>query len=194
MKTKIDVKFRIRPQRVKNATEGLEVQSGGKHLVTMRVVFNSLRMEFSTGYHVNAKNRVIFLSMDELKILENYQIPEEKTYLIYTRDVFLFMCFTGLRYSDVTNLRRCDIYDDRIEITTAKTYEALVINLNKYSSSILKKYEDTEFKRDAALPVVSNQKMNKNLHEFSLYHFKSDPKYNSWIDIQLTADFPSCLQ
>lgn len=25
--------------------------------------------------------------------------------------------------------------------------------------------EDTEFKRDAALPVVSNQKMNKNLHE-----------------------------
>ena len=56
MKTKVDVKFRIRPQRVKNATEGLEVQSGGKHLVTMRVVFNSLRMEFSTGYHVNAKN------------------------------------------------------------------------------------------------------------------------------------------
>lgn len=121
MKTKVDVKFRIRPQRVKNATEGLDVQSGGKHLVTMRVVFNSLRMEFSTGYHVNAKNRVIFLSMDELKILENYQIPEEKTYLIFTRDVFLFMCFTGLRYSDVTNLRRCDIYDDRIEITTAKT-------------------------------------------------------------------------
>ena len=26
MKTKVDVKFRIRPQRVKNATEGLEVQ------------------------------------------------------------------------------------------------------------------------------------------------------------------------
>ena len=93
------------------------------------------------------------------------QIPEEKAHLIYTRDVFLFMCFTGLRYSDVANLKRCDIRDDRIEITTAKTYEALVIDLNKYSRSILKKYEETEFKRGAALPLISNQKMNKNLHE-----------------------------
>ena len=154
--------------------KGLANNTINKDIVILKVV---IRWALNKKYHNNlafenfkldlksAKNRVIFLSMKELKRLEDYQIPEEKAHLIYTRDVFLFMCFTGLRYSDVANLKRCDILDDRIEITTAKTYEALVIDLNKYSRSILKKYEETEFKRGAALPLISNQKMNKNLHE-----------------------------
>ena len=33
-------------------------------------------------------------------------IPKEKKYLERVRDVFMFQCFTGLRYSDVENLKR----------------------------------------------------------------------------------------
>ena len=81
------------------------------------------------------------------------------------RDVFLFQCYTGIRYSDLANLRRCDIHDDFIEITTIKTVDSLRIELNTHSKAILKKYEPFEFQDGKALPVVSNQKMNDYLHE-----------------------------
>ena len=49
----------------------------------------------------------------------------------------LFCCFTGLRYSDVHNLKKSDIRDGYIEITTVKTAERLIIELNNHSKAIL---------------------------------------------------------
>ncbi len=107
---------------------------------------------------------IIFLTRKEQEQLRDYQIPDSKQYLERVRDVFAFYCFTGLRYSDVYNLRRSDIKDDHIEITTIKTTDHLKIELNKHSRSILEKYKDIPFKNDKALPVISNQKMNDYLN------------------------------
>ena len=109
--------------------------------------------------------KVIFLTWEELNQLKNYQIPETKQYLERVRDVFLFCCFTGLRYSDVHNLKKSDIRDGYIEITTVKTAERLIIELNNHSKAILDKYKDVEFEGHKALPVISNQKMNDYLKE-----------------------------
>jgi len=109
--------------------------------------------------------KVIFLTWEELNKLKNYQIPETKQYLERVRDVFLFCCFTGLRYSDVHNLKKSDIRDGFIEITTVKTAERLIIELNNHSKAILDKYKDVEFEGHKALPVISNQKMNDYLKE-----------------------------
>ena len=81
------------------------------------------------------------------------------------RDVFLFCCFTSLRYSDVRNLKRSDVKSDHIEVTTVKTADSLSIELNKYSKAILEKYKDIHFENHMALPVISNQKMNDYLKE-----------------------------
>ena len=108
---------------------------------------------------------MIFLTWEELNKLKNYQIPETKQYLERVRDVFLFCCFTGLRYSDVHNLKKSDIRDGYIEITTVKTAERLIIELNNHSKAILDKYKDVEFEGHKALPVISNQKMNDYLKE-----------------------------
>ena len=80
-------------------------------------------------------------------------------------DVFLFCCFTSLRYSDVRNLKRSDVKSDHIEVTTVKTADSLSIELNKYSKAILEKYKDIHFENHMALPVISNQKMNDYLKE-----------------------------
>ena len=72
-----------------------------------------LRWSLQKGFHKNAQfevfrpkfkktqRKVIFLTKKEIKKLENYKIPETKLYLYRVRDVFLFCCYTGLRYSDV---------------------------------------------------------------------------------------------
>ena len=138
-----------------------------------------LRWSFKKGYNTNSaydtfnpklKNtskKVIFLTWDELTKLREYQIPSQKQYLERVRDVFLFCCFTGLRYSDVFNLRRSDIKENHIEITTVKTADSLIIELNNHSKAILEKYKDIAFQDQKVLPVISNQRMNTYLKELA---------------------------
>ena len=107
------------------------------------------------------------MTWEELTKLREFEIPPAKQSLDRVRDVFLFQCFTGLRYSDVYNLRRSDIKEDHIEVTTIKTSDSLVIELNKHSKAILEKYQDVVFEHDKALPVITNQKMNEYLKELA---------------------------
>ena len=111
--------------------------------------------------------KVIFLTSDELNKLREYKIPEAKQYLDRVRDVFLFTCYSSLRYSDVNNLRRSDIKAEHIEVTTVKTADSLIIDLNDHSKAILNKYKDIPFENDKALPVISNQRMNDYLKELA---------------------------
>ena len=115
----------------------------------------------------NTTKKVIFLNQGELTKLREYQIPPTKQYLERVRDVFLFQCFTGLRYSDVFNLKRSDIKDNHIEITTVKTADSLSIELNDHSRAILNKYKDMPFESHKVLPVITNQRMNDYLKELA---------------------------
>ena len=112
----------------------------------------------------NATKRVIFLTQEEMEKVETLEIPEKHASLEAVRDVFLFSCYTGLRYSDVYNLTWDDIHDGKIEIVTVKTADRILIELNNKSQAILDKYADIRFPDKKVLPVLSNQKMNKKLH------------------------------
>lgn len=138
-----------------------------------------LRWAFKKGVHQNnaydsykpklksTQKKIIFLTWDELNRFREFKIPSNKQALERVRDVFLFQCFTGLRYSDVFNLRRSDIKGDHIEVTTVKTSDSLIIELNNHSKAILNKYKDVAFEDDKVLPVITNQKMNDYLKELA---------------------------
>lgn len=138
-----------------------------------------LRWAFKKGLHQNnaydsykpklksTQKKIIFLTWEELNKLREFEIPAAKQALDRVRDVFLFQCFTGLRYSDVFNLRKSDIKGDHIEVTTVKTSDSLIIELNKHSKAILDKYKDVAFEDDKVLPVITNQKMNDYLKELA---------------------------
>ena len=138
-----------------------------------------LRWAFKKGLHQNnaydsykpklksTQKKIIFLTWEELNKLREFEIPAAKQALDRVRDVFLFQCFTGLRYSDVFNLCRSDIKGDHIEVTTVKTSDSLIIELNKHSKAILDKYKDEAFEDDKVLPVITNQKMNDYLKELA---------------------------
>lgn len=138
-----------------------------------------LRWAFKQGVHQNnaydtykpklksTQKKIIFLTWDELTKLREFEIPANKQALERVRDVFLFQCFTGLRYSDVFNLRRSDVKGEHIEVTTVKTSDSLIIELNNHSKAILYKYKDVAFEDDKVLPVITNQKMNDYLKELA---------------------------
>ena len=138
-----------------------------------------LRWAFKKGLHQNnaydsykpklksTQKKIIFFTWEELNKLREFEIPAAKQALDRVRDVFLFQCFTGLRYSDVFNLRKSDIKGDHIEVTTVKTSDSLIIELNKHSKAILDKYKDVSFEDDKVLPVITNQRMNDYLKELA---------------------------
>lgn len=113
----------------------------------------------------STQKEVIFLTAEELKTLMAYDIPKKKEHLDRVRDAFLFCCYSGLRHSDLYNLRRCDVHEDYISITTVKTAHSLRIELNDMTKAILAKYQHIPYKDDKALPVLSNQKMNDYLKD-----------------------------
>lgn len=136
-----------------------------------------LKWALNKGYHNNITFRsfkpklkkvaktVVFLNWPELEQLKNYEIPKAKEYLERVRDVFLFCCYSSLRYSDVFQLKKSDVKGNMIDLISIKTGEKLMIDLNKYTKAILEKYGDVHFKNDKALPVISNQRMNEFLRE-----------------------------
>ena len=146
-----------------------------------------MKWALNQGYHTNnaydrfkprykkPEKPIVFLTIEELKKLAAIEIPTEKQYLERVRDVFFFCCWTGLRHSDVYNLRKSNIKKDHIELTTIKTSDTLRIDLNKHSRVILAKYADVVFPNGKVLPVISNQKMNDYLKELGILAELTEP-------------------
>ena len=111
------------------------------------------------------QRKVIYLTKEEIARVRDLELSEAQAYLDPIRDIFLFCCFSGLRHSDVNNLRRSDIKGDHIEVTTVKTADSISIELNKVTRDILEKYKDTPFKDNKALPNYTNQAMNRDIKE-----------------------------
>lgn len=104
---------------------------------------------------------VIFLNTEELMTLYNFDFKSDR--LSKVRDFYCFGCFTGLRFSDIQNLKPSNINDDYIKLNIKKTKQTdHVIPLNKFSQGILDKYKDTPFE---PLPSISSQKLNKYIKE-----------------------------
>ncbi len=103
------------------------------------------------------ENEVIFLTEEELMTLYNFKLDDDR--LARVRDVFVFQCFTGPRYSDILSLKKEDIRAGTWNLRQQKTKNINQIPLNKYAISILAKYPVNN------LPVISNQKMNNYIKE-----------------------------
>ena len=114
------------------------------------------------GVSVDSRE-IIYLSQDELRQLQDFSFQPMQEALERVRDVFLFQCFTGLRYSDVAKLKRSDVKKGIVHVITKKTVDGLRIELNKHSQAIIDKYKDFNFPNDKVLPVISNEKMNAHL-------------------------------
>jgi integrase len=144
--------------------------TSAKQMSTLKTLLNYARTIYKINvnpdyrdYKVARKDsdfEVITLTNDEFQTLYEFDLSNHKK-LAQVRDVFCFSCATGLRYSDLAQLKREHIRDDAIKMTAAKTSQRLEIPLNRFSAAILKKYETMH----RPLPIISNQKTNDYLKE-----------------------------
>lgn len=124
-------------------------------------------------YNFKLKRQVIdreFLTKEEIiKIMEKgFTIPRMEQ----VRDIFLFSCYTGLSYSDVSKLTSNDIIigvdgTQWIKVKRTKTKSLSSIPLLTVPEEIIKKYKNFENPKGTLLPVFSNQKTNSYLKEIA---------------------------
>jgi integrase len=163
----IDFQFFERFQGFLIKERGLNNTTVAKQLSTVKTFLNYAKargIAISSNYRDFKIKRepleVIALTNDEFETLYKLDLQSNKR-LSGVRDVFCFSCVTGLRYSDLAQLKREHIKTDEIKLTIKKTKELLTIPLTHYSIEILKKYAD----QSRPLPIISNQKMNQYLKE-----------------------------
>lgn len=88
------------------------------------------------------------------------------------RDIFLFSCYTGLAYADVSKLTADDIVkgidgNQWIKIKRTKTKTLSSIPILTVAEKLIEKYEDLKSPTGKLLPVYSNQRMNSYLKEIA---------------------------
>ncbi len=110
----------------------------------------------------------IYLNEDELTHLYNIDFSSLPK-IERVRDLFIVACYTGLRFSDFTNIKQENIKVidgvEVIQITTIKTDESVTIPLHPFVKAIFAKYKDVN---ENSLPkTYSNQKMNEYLKEMA---------------------------
>lgn len=108
---------------------------------------------------------IVWLTEEEVSKIENHKGLSES--LEKTKDVFMFGCYTGLRYSDIENLKSENVQlDDKgnriLRLVMCKTKKQLVIPLIEQAAKYLDKYNTGS---GSIFNCATNQAMNDNLKD-----------------------------
>lgn len=153
--------------------KGLEQSTINKAIQRFRKVIQfALEQEYIDknpfiGYKAKRlQKEVIYLTEDELKSLENYDFSQ--TRLQQVKDLFVFCCYTGLAFKEMSNLKPDHIvkgFDGNkwIKMNREKTSKPLMIPLLPKALDMINKYQNEE----VLLPLISNQRFNSYLKEIA---------------------------
>ncbi len=121
------------------------------------------------------KKEVVFLSKTELEHLEKKELDNKR--LDEIRDCFVFCCYTGLAFNEMSNLRKEHILKGKdgknwIRLKRQKTDKTIAVPLLPVAQQILDKYS-AELADGKVLPSKTNSHFNAYLKEIAgLCEFK----------------------
>lgn len=111
-----------------------------KYMVSTGVLDQKLLLYKPTFKQAN--NDVVYVTRNELYRMHMTNIEGKDGKI---KDVFVVQCMTGLRYSDMVNIKRKNIQEDvngkYVSVLTKKTTQRLKIYLNNTVCEILEKYD-----------------------------------------------------
>jgi site-specific recombinase XerD len=123
---------------------------------------------FSLYKNKKYKGAIVYLTDEELKKLMNHKFTQKR--LEQVKDMFVFCCYTGLAYQEMSSLKTHHIrkgFDGHlwINMIRQKTEQPIAIPLLPQAEVVLEKYKVVG--SDVVLPSISNQKFNSYLKEIA---------------------------
>jgi len=116
-------------------------------------------LDHPNRFKLHEQSENVYLNVDEINQLINLELKD--TYA-RVRDVFVAMCYLGVRISDYKQLDESKfVEEDMLRIITVKTNEVVYIPVHHIVREIFEKY-------DGFPPTISEQKMNKYIKKICL--------------------------
>ena len=157
-------------------TGGMQGNSATKTLKSLKTVtIQAQKVGFldhdpfiNLRFHLKPVDRG-FLTEEEIEVLMSKRFSVKR--LEHVRDIFVFSCFTGLAYIDVSNLTDENIVTiggtDWIMTKRQKTSITENVPILDVARAIINKYHSAADRNGRLLPILSNQKMNAYLKEIA---------------------------
>ena len=165
---KMDISFYERFIDYLNNDAGLYNTSAEKVVKCLKTFLN---YTFEKGLHNNLtfkkfkglkdnNEEIIALSIEELGKIE--KLKNLDSYLKKCRDLFLILCYTGVRFSDLKKINNTRIKDGFLNIITQKTKDSIKIPIHTRLANLLEEYT---VKGIIELPLISNPQLNAGLKD-----------------------------
>lgn len=145
-----------------------------KNMQGLRAFFNwCVDCEYLTyspfrKYHVKSESygTPYYLTIEERDYIADFDLSEYPK-LEIQRDIFVFQCLIGCRFSDLRCLTKSNIVNGNIEYIAEKTKKDRInvirVPLSKRAKFIVEKYDNNT--REQLLPFTSNLIYNRNIKE-----------------------------
>jgi integrase len=167
-------------KNIQSGAIGLRNDTIGKYIATLKLF---LTWALERGYHntttyqsksfapypfrrdrqqrqQSAKVEIVTITLEELKHLEAFDLSKDPR-KERVRDLFVFGCYTGQRWSDIENYSPEDIKNNAWEFEAHKTTKFTRVPFVGYCSGALPVLQKYEYN----LPKMTNQEMNRTLKE-----------------------------
>ena len=169
----IDVNFIMGFELYLMKYRNCNVNTVAKHMEFLRRIVNMAYKKYAVAN--NPFNQIVIKKQEpvresllesELQVIMRQKLPDKRIEQI--RDVFIFSCFTGLNYSDLSVLTSKHIHHDEKEtspyivLNRPKTSTPVNIPLFRVPLNIIDKYKSMG---STLLPITSNQRTNAYLKE-----------------------------
>jgi len=147
--------------------EKLATNTIGKKIQTLKIFLNAAtdqgynqfkQYKHSKFIAISEESESIYLNQDELQAIYNLNLSDNPK-LDRVRDLFIVGCWTGVRFSDISQITPESIVEGFISIRQSKTGGKVVIPVHPTVEATLGKY-------DGKLPpIISNQRFNEYLKD-----------------------------
>ncbi|MDR0692337.1 MAG: site-specific integrase [Prevotellaceae bacterium] len=140
------------------------------NLATQKEIYDASKSSYKKFISRKVESNRENLTVEQILALEQLIIPEQLDELREARDMFLFSCYAGLRYSDMQALSKSNVRKDsagniciRFQMQKVDRYIELPLNslFDGKPAKILKYYMD--FGKEKIFPQHSNQQINRLL-------------------------------
>ena len=115
------------------------------------------------------KKEVVYLKMEELKRLQDKELNNKR--LAEIRDCFVFCCYTGLAFKEMSNLKKDHIVKDKdgrnwLRMNRQKTGKTIAVPILPVAQKLLDKYHG-QLNNGKVLPSKTNAHFNAYLKEIA---------------------------
>lgn len=172
----VDIRFLVRFEKFLE-DKGIGINGVATHHKILNVVINYgirrrvIKENPYADFRIKkGKPRTATLAFEQIQALQALTIPTGirrlNNGLELTRDMFLFSCYTALRFGDVSRLTKQQVISDsHLSIVQGKTGTIVRVPLLRPTLDIIEKYRTED--RDTVFPSIENQTSNRHLKQIA---------------------------